>query len=114
MTNLVTLNNLFASSNYFFYVVSYNSGGTESLHSNVMNYTPQALSALKLSLAANRIISLHFLATTGAVCHVEYTSLNPPEWQTLCGATADANGNVTITDLLSGNPPVRLYRVVMP
>jgi hypothetical protein len=114
MTNLVTINNLLASSNYFFYVVAYDRNDIESTPSIVMCYTPQALSAMKLTRMANRTINLHFLAAAGAVCHVEYNSLNPPKWQTLSGATADANGNVTITDPLSGTPAVRLYRVVMP
>jgi hypothetical protein len=114
MTNLVTLKNLLASSNYFFYVVTYDSSGIESQPSAVMCYTPQALSTLKLTQLANRNMSLRFLAAAGAICHVEYNSLNPPKWQTLCGATADANGNVTITDPLSGNTPVRIYRAVMP
>lgn len=115
MTNLVTLNNLLASSNYFFYVVAYNSSGLESPPSSVMYYTPQALSALKLTPLADGTMSLHFLATTGAVCHVEYTpTLNPPQWQTLGGATADDNGNVTLTDPLDENTPTRFYRTVLP
>lgn len=115
MTNVVTLNSLLASSNYFFYVVSYNSSHVESLPSTVMYYTPPALSALKLTPMANGAMSLQFLAATGAVCHVEYTpTLKPPQWQTLGGATADANGNVTITDPLSGHPPARFYRTTLP
>jgi hypothetical protein len=112
--NLVTLNNLFASSNYFFYVVAYDINGVEGPPSAMMYYVPQALSAMKLTRLANQTINLHFLAAPGAACLVEYNSLNPPKWQVLCGATADANGNVALTDPLSGNPPVRLYRVVIP
>jgi hypothetical protein len=114
-TNLVTLKNLQASSNYFFYVVAYATNSIESPPSPVMFYTPCALSGLKLTLLANRTMSVHFLAATGAVCHVEFTpTLNPPRWQTLSNATADVNGNVTLTDPLSGNPPTRFYRTALP
>jgi hypothetical protein len=114
-TNMVTLKSLVASSNYFFYVVAYNTNGIESPPSALMCYTPRALSGLKLTPLANRTLSLHFLATTGAVCHVEYTpTLNPPRWQTLSNAIADANGNVTLTDPLTGNPPTRFYRTALP
>jgi len=114
-TNQVTIKSLLATSNYFFAVVAYNSSGIESPRSSVMNYTPQALSALKLTGLAGGAASLHFLAATGAVCQVQYTStLNPPQWQTLCSATADANGNITISDPLSGSYPSRFYRVTLP
>jgi len=115
LTNLVILKSLLACSNYFFYVVAYNSSRMEGPPSAIMPYIPRALSGLKLTLLANRTLSVHFLAATGAVCHVEYTpTLNPPQWQTLGSATADANGNVTLTDPLSGNPPSRFYRTATP
>ncbi len=115
MTNMVILKNLLSSSNYFLYVVSYDSTGIESAPSVEIFYTPQALSALKLTKLTNGILSLHFLATTGAVGQVEYTPcLNPPQWQTLGSATADANGNVTMTDPLTGHPPARFYRTDLP
>jgi hypothetical protein len=60
MANLVTLNNLLASSNYFFYVVACDSSGIESRPSNVMGYSPQAISTLKLTRFANGTMSLHF------------------------------------------------------
>jgi hypothetical protein len=114
MTSLVTLKNLLTASNYFFYVTAYDGNGTEGPPSTVMCYTPQALSALKLTRLANRTMSLHFLAAPGTVCRVLYSpTLNPPQWQSLVGATADANGNVTATDPLSGNPPARYYRSVL-
>jgi len=112
-TNLVTLNKLFASS-YFFYVTAYNSSGVESPPSIVMYYTPQALSGVKLTRLINGTMNLHFLAAPGTVCRILYSStLNPPQWQFLVGAIADANGNVTITDPLSGNPSARYYRSVL-
>ena len=113
-TGLVTLKNLLTSSNYFFYVTAYDSIGTEGPPSSVMCYTAQALSALKLTRLANRTMNLHFLAAPGTVCLVIYSpTLNPPQWQSLVGATADANGNVTATDPLSGNTPARYYRSVL-
>ena len=115
MTNLVILKSLLASTNYFFYVVAYSGSRIESPPSSVMCYIPQALSGLKLTPLGNSTMSLHFLAATGAVCHVEYTpTLNPPQWQTLSSATADVNGNVTLTDSLPGNPPARFYRTALP
>ena len=116
MTNLVTLKNLIATSNYFFYVVSYNSSGEESPASTMVYYTPPALSGLNLTRSTNNgTMSLHFLTATGASCHVEFTpTLNPPQWQAVGGATADANGSVTISDPTSGNLPARFYRVARP
>lgn len=115
LTNMVTLQSLLASSNYFFYLVAYSTNGIESTPSIVINYTPQALAGLELTPSTNQTLIVHFLTATDAVCHVEYTpSLNPPQWQTLSNATADANGNVTITDPRSGNPPARFYRTAVP
>ena len=79
-----------------------------------MYYTPKALSALKLIPLTNGTMSLHFLAATGAVCHVEYTpTLKPAQWQILGSATADSNGNIMLTDQLSKNIPSRFYRAVL-
>lgn len=115
MTNLFTLNNLFTSTNYFLYVTAHDSSSNESPPSIVMYYTPQALSGLNLARLINGAVSLHFLTATGAACHVEFSpTLSPPQWQTLASATADATGNVTITDPLTGNPPTRFYRSVRP
>ena len=116
MTNLVTLNNLLTSSNYFFYVTAYNSSSVEGPPSSVMYYAPQAFSETKLTRLINGAMSLQFLTATGDACHIEYTpTLNyPRNWQTLASATADANGNVTITDPLTGNPPSRYYRIARP
>ncbi len=115
MTNTVTLFNLLASSNYFFYLTSYDVKSVESPPSNVLYYNPQVLSALAITCSATGTITLQFRAATGAVCRVQYTpSLNPPQWQTLGSATADANGNVTMTDQVSGNAAARFYRAVTP
>jgi hypothetical protein len=115
MTNQVTLNNLLASSNYFFYVVAYNGSGLESPSSTVIGYTPPALSALKLTALANGSMSICFQVATGAVCYIEYSpTLSPAQWQTLGSATADANGEVTLTDSSTGNSPTRFYRAAVP
>lgn len=115
LTNLVTLNHLLASSNYFFYVVAYNAAHVESSPSVIINYSPPALSVLKFASQPNGTLNLAFQAATGAVCQVQYTpSLNPPNWQLLGSATADADGNVTINDPRTGNPPQRFYRAVLP
>jgi len=113
MTNMATLYNLLASTNYFFYVTDYDCNGIESPPSTVMYYTPQALSAVKLTALANGTMSLSFQAAPGSVCLVEYTpSLNPAKWKIWGSATADSNGNITITDQVSGNTPSRFYRAV--
>lgn len=115
MTNQITLNNLLASSNYFFYVVAYNGSGIESPPSPLIDCTPPALSALILTPAVNGSMSVCFQAATGAVCRIEYTpTLSPAQWQTLGSATADANGNVTLTDSLTRNSPTRFYRAAVP
>lgn len=115
LTNQVTVQNLYAGSNYFFYVVAYNAGGLESSPSTVSIYAPPAMSLLKVIPLTNGTVNVHFQVATGSVCHVEYTTkLNPPQWQTLGSATADVNGNVTITDPLTNKPPVRFYRAAVP
>jgi hypothetical protein len=63
---------------------AYGSSGIESPPSSVMCYTPQALSALKLTPAANASMNVCFQVATGAVCHIEYTPhsvrLNGKPW----------------------------------
>lgn len=111
LVNTVTLFNLIASSNYFFYLTSYVAGGVESPPSNVLNYQPQVLSALKLASPAQGTMNLQFRAAPNSICLVEYTpTLNPAQWQTLGNATADSNGDITINDKVSANTPSRFYR----
>jgi hypothetical protein len=113
MTNTVTLFNLLASSNYFFYVVAYDAEGLESPPSNVVYYNPQALSPLKLTSPVQGTMNLQFRAAPGSVCLIEYTpSLNPAQWQILGSAMADSNGNITITDSTAGSSSSRFYRAV--
>ena len=115
LTNAITFQNLTASSNYYFYVTAYGVCGIESPPSGLIAYTPQVFSSLKLGRPANGTMTLHFQVATGAVCHVEYTpTLNPAQWQSLGTVTADATGNASITDALSGNPAARFYRTVLP
>jgi hypothetical protein len=59
-------------------------------------------------------VNLRFQAMSGAVCQVQYTpTLNPPQWQTLASVTADANGNVSLSDQPPPNTPSRFYRAVI-
>jgi hypothetical protein len=114
MVNAVTLFNLLAYSNYFFYLTAYNAEGIESASSSVLYFKPQALSALVLTSPVRGTMNLHFRAAPGSVCQVQFTpSLNPPQWQTLGSATADANGNITISDQGAGNASSRFYRAVI-
>ena len=114
MAQTATLYNLTASSNYFFYVVSYNVCREESPPSNVVYYTPSALSRLRLAPQANGAMSVQFQAAPGASCHVEYTSgLAPAHWTTVGTATADSLGNVLINDP-SAPAGARFYRGVEP
>ena len=109
----VTIYSLTVASNYFFYVVAYNSNRVESCPSQVIFYRPSALSALRLSVQTDGSLSLQFRAAPGAVCIVQYTaSLLDPQWSTLSTATADADGVVTIIDPLGKRPPARYYRAV--
>jgi hypothetical protein len=115
MTNRAILKCLYASTNYFFQAAAYNACGIESARSAAIYYTPPALAALKAVSLTNGSVKISFLAATNAACHIEYSStLTPPHWQTLGSAVADANGNVTISDLLTGKPPRRFYRAAVP
>lgn len=110
----VTLPDLLASADYFFYVVSYNTNGIESLPSNIVDYAPPALSAPDLKLLPDGSATVQFLAATDAACHVEFSpSLSPPQWQLLGAGTAGSDGQVTVTDTL-GQAAERFYRVVEP
>jgi hypothetical protein len=108
-----TLSSLVASSGYLLFVVAYDAAGLESAPSNLLQYSPPALSGLQVSKQVNGTMSIQFRAAAGALCHVQYSStLTSPQWQTLNSAIADASGNVVISDPLSGRPPVRFYRAM--
>jgi hypothetical protein len=114
MVNTVTLFNLLATSSYFFYLTAYDAGGIESAPSSVLYYKPQALSLLKLTSPVQGTMNLQFRAAPGSICLIQYTpTLNPKQWQILGSATADSNGNITITDPVSKNTPSRFYRAVL-
>lgn len=110
-----TFFNLKASSGYFFYAVSYNAAGIESRPTEMLYYAPPALSRLQINLLKNGAVSVQFRAATNAACHLEYTSiLAAHQWEWLDSSTADANGDVTITDAQAILSPGRLYRAVEP
>ena len=114
MTNSVTIFSLLAASSYFFYVVAYDAAGVESPPSNILYYQPQALSALQLAVPSRGTVNVQFQAAPGSVCQIQYTSsLNPVRWHTLGSVTADANGNVILTDRPPANTPSRFYRAVI-
>lgn len=114
MMNNVTLYNLLMSSNYFFYVVAYNAGGIEGPRSSVLNYKPPGLSRLKLSSRVRGIIGLQFRAAPGSGCLIQYSpTLNPPQWRVLGTGTADAYGNISVTDATAGSAASRFYRAVL-
>lgn len=106
-----TLTNLYADVTYQFCVVAYTADGLESAPSNLVEYTPPAISQLKLIKQANGSMRVQFRSAIGSPCKVEYTSsLASPQWQTLSNATANASGDVIVTDPLAGRPSVRFYR----
>jgi len=114
MTNTLTLFNLLASSNYFFFLTTHDSQGIESPPSNVLNYKPQALSLLKLTSPVPGTMNLQFHAAPGSDCLIEYTpTLNPAQWQILGSATADAMGNIATTDSRAGKSPTGFYRAML-
>jgi hypothetical protein len=109
----VTLTNLQAFSNYFFYAVSYNVVGMESVPSGALFYRPPALTKLRISKHPNGSTVLRFRSGAGSLCRVEYAST--PQitgWQTLATIRADAGGNVVIRDSSVGPQTTRFYRAV--
>jgi hypothetical protein len=110
---VATLSSLTAGATYFIYVVAYDSAGNESPRSNVITYSPPAVSKIALSKPSANSAQLQFRAAAGSQCRIEYTSsLSPAQWQPLTMATADTNGTITVTDPLTGRPPTRFYRAV--
>jgi hypothetical protein len=105
--------NLTASASYAFYVVAYNSAGEESLPSNMLYYSPPAVSKLSLAKQANGSMRVQLKSAIGSQCRIQYaSSIVSPQWQTLTTATADANGNISVIDPLTGRPPMRFYRAI--
>jgi hypothetical protein len=107
--------NLTASSNYFFFVVAYDSNGAESEPSNLLEYTPSAMSSLKLARLEDGSMRLNFRAGVGTTCRVEFTdSLSSPQWTFLETGVADSNGDVVFNDPPDGRPDSRFYRAALP
>lgn len=110
-----TLTNLYAVSNYFFYVVAYNVLGMESVPSGVLTYSPLALTKLRMSTLEDGSTVLQFRSGAGSSCRVEYSSiLNATQWQTLTVTNADSGGNVSIHDPTVGQVASRFYRAARP
>ena len=108
-----TVSNLEADSDYLFFVVRYDAAGVESPSSNLLRYSPPAMSRLRITTMSDSTISLQFRAAAGALCRVEFAStLASPQWQTLGSTIADTNGNVLINDPLSVRFSMRFYRAV--
>jgi hypothetical protein len=110
-----TIYNLSTSASYSFYVVAYDQYGVESGPSNMLPYSPPALSPLQIAKLSNGTARLQFRAAPGALGRIEYTpSLNPRWWQTLDSATADTNGYLVFVDPDPTRQPTRFYRAVLP
>ena len=114
MAEVATVEDLDAGVSYFFYVVAYDASGNESMPSNVLMYSPPALSKLRLTRQATGSVSLSFHSAAGAICRIEYTSsLFGGAWQIMGYTTADANGNVTYVDTAPVDTrAARFYRAV--
>jgi len=114
LTNNFTFFNLLASSNYFFYLTTHDINGVESPPSAVLNYQPAVLSLLRLASPAPGTMNLQFRAAPGSTCVIEYTpTLNAAQWQVLGNATADALGNIAVTDARAGKSPTGFYRAML-
>ena len=100
---------LTAAVQYSFYVVAYDGGLNESDPSNLLLYSPPAISYLKLAQSADGAMKISFRVAPGAACRVEYTdTLSPPHWNLLTTATGGSNGVVVINDpMVTGS---RFYR----
>ncbi len=112
----VTLTNLYAGSNYFFSLVTYDAAGSESAPATVGPFSPPALTRLRATKLADGSMSLRFRSAPGSICRVEYAPAFPaPQWwRTLVTTNADANGNVVILDPPKDSSPTRFYRVARP
>jgi chitodextrinase len=113
LATVATLSTLTAGATYSIYVVAYDSAGNESPRSNVITYSPPAVTKITLAKPTANSAQLQFRAAPGSQCRVEYTpTLKPVQWQALTTATADTNGVISVTDPLTGRPPTRFYRAV--
>jgi hypothetical protein len=114
LERMVTLTNLLAFSNYFFYAVSYNSLGMESVPSDWLYYRPPAITRLRIAKTDDDGTVLRFRTSAGALCRIEYcTSLEASQWQTLATTNADAAGDIVVGDLDAESHTNRFYRAVL-
>jgi hypothetical protein len=109
----VSLTNLNAKANYFFFATAYNTLGVESVPSGSLFYRPPAISRLRIARQAKGTIQLQFRSAVGSPCRIEY-ALTPDSsfWQTLASTNADAAGNVVISDPSAAQDGKRFYRAV--
>lgn len=97
------------------YVVAYADNGVESQPSNVVEYSPPAMTPLRLSRSADGLVQLRFRTSPLAICAVEWTpSLEFPTWQTLgLGLLmADTSGDVVVNDPEAAGFAARYYRAL--
>ncbi len=114
LERIVTLTNLLAFSNYFFYAVSYNALGMESVPSDWLYYRPPAITRLRIAKTEDDGTVLRFRTSASALCRIEYcTNLEVNQWQTLTTTNADAAGNIVLTDLHDESHTNRFYRAVL-
>jgi Fibronectin type III domain len=110
-----TFAHLQAKTNYFFYVAAYTATGLESDPSNVIEYSPPAITCVKLTELEDGAMRIQFRGPAGALCRVEYSeSLVSPQWQTLASAIAAEDGDVVVDDPQDGRSAIRFYRGVAP
>jgi len=109
----VTLTNLHASANYFFFVVAYNPLGIESIPSGLVLYSPPALTRLRISRLVDGSTVLQFRSAAGSRCRIEYApSPDSSHWQTLSTTNADVARKVVINDSTAILSEKRFYRAV--
>jgi len=109
----VTLFNLLADTSYWFYAVAYDAAGNESVPSNALIFTspPPVCPRLGIARLATGEFRLALFAVPGSVFLFEYADQpGGGLWESLCLATADANGALAVTDLATPPPPSRFYR----
>ena len=112
-SNLTATIPLYVGTNYSLFVVAYSEGGMESPPSNILYYTPPPMSRIQVNELVGNMVGIRFQTSPLAPCRIEWTSvLNPPDWQTLEEVTADANGNIVVTDSPADHPEGRYYRAV--
>ena len=109
----VTLINLYAHSNYFFFATAYNVLDIESVPSGSLFYRPPAITRVRISRQPDGATTLRFRSASGSRCRIEYASTpESSQWQTLATTDADAAGNVVVNDPSAVFSEKRFYRAV--